>query len=70
MNIQSEFLKMRGYYYNICEENFDKYKEKYNNHPLYNISLRYMHGSLKDVFEIAKELEKEYIEHGGCGESI
>lgn len=54
-----EFIKLRGYYFNACGEDLDKFNSEYKNHELHDSVVSSLNTSFRDVHQTAlNEIEK------------
>lgn len=57
-----EFISMRGYYYNFCDEKIEKFLDKYQKNPLKDIVIKYLDTSFRDVHQTAEKAIEEYLD--------
>lgn len=58
-NLIAEWKRLRGEFFNILDEDIEKFRKKYSGHPLYNSIIKYLNTSFRDINQIAKsEIDK------------
>lgn len=59
--LEYEFITLRGYYFNRCNEKIECFLNKYQGHPLKDIVLKYIDTSFKEIFETSEKAIEEYL---------
>ena len=57
----AEYLKLRGYYYIVCEEKIEKFNKKYQSHDMYQYVMKYINTSFKEGYIYASKAVDEFI---------
>lgn len=56
-----EWKKLRGEYFNLYNEDMQKFSKKYSNHPLFESVCKHFDKSFRDVNEVAQNEVEGYL---------
>jgi hypothetical protein len=60
-NLIAEWKKLRLQYFNIYNENMEKFEKRYGTHRFYDSVVKYLDKSFRDVNQIADQEVKKYL---------
>ena len=56
-----EYKTIRARYFNVFEENMEKFNDAYKDHPLYTHVIKHLDKSFKEVNQIADDEISKYL---------